>query len=199
MEMKRANAFSVLAIGLLLVMAGGSWQCSPLPEPKEFSTGYFPIRSFLLAQQQQFIKQGTGVQKTVLLEGQSETNIIYPKDSADWFGELAAFFEANINKPAYQGAYKVDTLFVDTDSLTRVSYIAQKPDLRVRWLHVYYAPNATEPSLLEAELFQQNLLYDSRQQLQFLPDEGYSIKGYQDVLLLGADSFAVEATFVPAK
>ncbi len=169
-----------------------------VPQPREFSTGYFPIRQFFLGQQQQFIQQGTGLEKTVLLEGKAESQVLHPADSADWYAELAVFFEANINKPAFVGEYKVDTLPHNTEGFDmKISYTATKPGLRVRWLNLYYMGTDTVPALLEAELFQQNMLYQSRQEIRFQRGKGYSIRGMQDVLLLGADSFAVDAVFVP--
>lgn len=171
--------------------------CLQVPKPRQFNTGYFEGRTYFVNQQQQLIQTGQGVQKTVLLAGQSETQVVYPQDSAGWQAEMGVFFEANINKPAFAGHYLVDTTFAATDSLIRISYTAQKPDLRVRWLHTYYRPGDTLPEMIEAELYQKNMLYSSRQEIRYLAGKGYTIRGLQDVVMLGADSFGVDAVFVP--
>lgn len=182
----------VLAMLLFLVALAS---CGAM-EQKEFNTGYYPLRSFMLEEVQRHSYNNTQMDKAVYLEGQWEEQTVQPADSAAWQTELAAFMEANINLPANQGLYKVDTLFVDTDSLTRITYLATKKDLRTRYLYVYLKPGTTRPELIEAHLEQENILYSSVQDLVYMPDSGYSITGYQDVLILGLDSFAVKANFI---
>lgn len=135
------------------------------------------------------------IDKYVYLNGEHEQKTIKP-DLAHWEAEFTAFREADIDKPALRGKYLVDTLFVETDSLTRISYIAQDPKLRTRYLHVYFKPEDTIPAYLEARLETKNVFYQSVQELEFAPGEYYSIKGFQDIWLLGKDSFAVNSKLI---
>lgn len=133
--------------------------------------------------------------KYVYLNGQQETKNIQ-LDRVRWEAEFTAFREADIDKPALQGKYLVDTLFVDTDSLTRISYIAQDPALRTRYMHLYFKPDQQVPAYIEARLETKNVFYQSVQELEFVPGEYYSIKGFQDIWLLGEDTFSVKSTFI---
>lgn len=184
-----------LKITTLLLLLGWLSSCG-VTEEQDFNTGYYPLRSFMLDEVQRHTTEQTQMEKAVYMDQTWEEKTVQPADSAAWHTELAAFMEANINLPANQGLYKVDTLFVDTDSLTRITYLATKKDLRTRYLYVYLKPGSTRPDLIEAHLEQENILYSSVQDLVYVPDSGYSITGYQDVLILGLDSFAVNATFI---
>lgn len=135
------------------------------------------------------------LQKYVYLNGKEENQTIQ-LDRPRWEAEFTAFKEADIDKPALKGKYLVDTLFVDTDSLTRISYVAQEEGLRTRYLHLYFKPRATEPSFIQARLETKNVFYQSVQELEYTPGESYSIKGFQDIWLLGVDTFAVRSMFV---
>lgn len=134
--------------------------------------------------------------KKLYLNGQWEDHVLDPADSSAWAGEMELFTECNINKPAYNGQYDVSTESLGTDSVIRTSYKAIKGDLRVRWLNIYRQVKDSIPVLIEAHMERSNLLYNSVQDLSYIPNQGYSITGYQDVFLLGVDSFKVEGTFV---
>jgi hypothetical protein len=142
-----------------------------------------------------YAQSGAVVNKYVYLNGKQEQQVV-TLDAARWEAEFTAFREADIDKPALNGKYLVDTLFVETDSFTRVSYIAQDDKLRTRYIHLYFQPGQPEPSYIEARLETKNIFYQSVQELEFYPGNYYSIKGFQDIWLLGVDSFAVRSTFV---
>ena len=190
------NPLFWLIYGLLLLgwLALGT-SCGQLKQ-QEFNTGYYPLRQTMLQEVQRHTRENTKMEKAVYMDGKWETRTEQPLDSTIWHTELAAFMEANINLPANQGLYKVDTLFVETDSLNRITYLATKSGLRTRYLYIYQKPGTKIPALIEARLEQQNVLFSSVQELVYIPDSGYSITGYQDVFILGLDSFAVQTTFI---
>lgn len=140
-------------------------------------------------------QSGAVLNKYVYLNGKQEQQLV-TLDAARWEAEFTAFREADIDKPALRGKYLVDTLFVETDSFTRVSYIAQDDKLRTRYIHLYFQPGQPDPSYIEARLETKNVFYQSVQELEFYPGNYYSIKGFQDIWLLGEDSFSVKSTFV---
>ncbi len=156
---------------------------------------YFCLGGFMHQELDRFDSMKPSIDKYVYLNGTEERHTLQ-LDRTRWEAEFTAFREADIDKPALVGKYLVDTLFMDTDSLTRVSYIAQDPDLRTRYLHLYFKPNATEPTYLEARLETKNVFYQSVQELEYTPGESYGIKGFQDIWLLGEDTFAVKSVFV---
>lgn len=136
----------------------------------------------------------TSVNKYVYLNGKEEQQTL-TLDIARWEAEFSAFREADIDKPALAGKYSIDTLFVATDSLTRVSYVALDESLRTRYLHLYFKPGQDKPEYIEARLETDNLFYQSEQDLEYAPGEYYSIKGKQDIWLLGQDTFAIKSVF----
>lgn len=182
-------------LGVAMLSLLGSC-AKPANTPEVDCTGkHFCMGSFLQGQMAGFEKDKPTVSKYVYLNGKEETQQLQ-LDMARWQAELTAFREADIDKPAMVGKYKIDTLFVTTDSLTQVSYWAQDDDLRTRYLHVYYKPNSTQPAYIEARLETDNLFYQSRQDIAFSPGEFYAISGFQDIWLLGEDTFAVKSVFV---
>jgi hypothetical protein len=156
---------------------------------------HFCLNSLIDLQVKQSSESLASIDKYVYLNGKEEQKIL-KLDAAHWQAEFTAFREADIDKPALRGKYLVDTLFVHTDSLTRVSYIAQEPGLRMRYLHLYFLPGATVPTYLEARLEAKNVFYQSIQELEYSPNKFYSIKGFQDIWLLGKDSFAIKSNFI---
>lgn len=141
-----------------------------------------------------YAENATSVNKYVYLDGKEE-ELTLTLDLARWEAEFSAFREADIDKPALIGKYSVDTLFVATDSLTRVSYVALDENLRTRYLHLYFEPNKDIPKYIEARLETKNLFYQSEQDLEYVPGAYYSIKGKQDIWLLGQDTFAIKSVF----
>ncbi len=156
---------------------------------------HYCLGAFVQQELQSYATAQPSLEKYAYLNGKEETKTLQ-LDAARWQVEFTAFKEADIDRPALRGKYLVDTLYMDTDSLTKVSYIAQDPDLRTQYLHLYFKPNATTPSYIEAHLATSNVFYQSQQDIAFAPGEFYSISGYQDIWLLGEDSFAVKSVFV---
>lgn len=143
---------------------------------------------------QYYHANATAVNKWVYLNGKEEQQTLV-LDLARWEAEFSAFREADIDKPALVGKYSIDTLFVATDSLTRISYVALDEKLRTRYLHLYFKPGRDKPEYIEARLETDNLFYQSEQDLEYAPGEYYSIKGKQDIWLLGQDTFAIKSVF----
>jgi hypothetical protein len=156
---------------------------------------HYCMNALIDLQLKRYAETSVSIDKYVYLNGKEEQKIL-KLDAAHWQAEFTAFREADIDKPALRGKYLVDTLFVQTDSLTRISYSTEDPGLRTRYLHLYYKPGAAEPSYVEARLETKNVFYESIQELQYSPNEFYSIKGFQDIWLLGKDSFEVKSIFI---
>lgn len=143
---------------------------------------------------QYYANNATSVNKYVYLDGKEEQKTL-TLDLARWEAEFSAFREADIDKSALVGKYAIDTLFVTTDSLTRVSYVALDEKLRTKYLHLYFKPGEDEPTYIEARLETKNLFYESEQDLKYEPGKYYSINGKQDIWLLGKDTFAIKSVF----
>lgn len=156
---------------------------------------HFCLSAFLQQELQTYTSVNQELEKYAYLNGKEENKTVQ-LDGPRWQVEFTAFREADIDKPALRGKYLVDTLYVETDSLTRISYVALDPSLRTRYLHLYFKPNTTTPSYIEAHLATKNVFYQSAQDLVFAPGEYYSISGHQDIFLLGEDTFAVKSVFV---
>lgn len=156
---------------------------------------HFCLSAFLQAELAEYNAAQPHLQKYAYLNGKEENQTIQ-LDETRWNVEFTAFREADIDKPALNGKYKVDTLYIETDSMTHVSYIAKDDDLRTRYIHLYFKPNNPRPSYIEARVATKNVFYRSVQDLIFSPGEYYSISGYQNIWLLGEDSFAVKSVFV---
>lgn len=182
--------------GLLLVCGMVLPSCADLQVDGDLDVGYFPLISFIRAEADRLSTEKVTMERTVTWNGVSEEQPVNAPTELDyWKDELKIFETAAIDRPALVGLYSIDTLFIDTDSLTRVSYWAEREDLNTRYMHVYFAPNDTVPTLIEIHEEQHNVLYSSIKDMSYQPGQGFSISGTQQIIFMDADSFQVESVF----
>lgn len=102
----------------------------------------------------------------------------------DWKNELSLFAESDINKPAWRNSYKIsgnakDLLYTALDSNLRTRLIHLKKDDSGRLEHVFII-NKTY-----------NYLYQSSEQLSYIPDSIYKIVKKQNVILMGSNEYEI--------
>lgn len=183
-------------VGLLLLCSMVLTSCADLAVDRDLDTGYFPLISFIRAEADRLSAARTAMDRTVVWDGAKETQTIDGKaDLAYWKDELKIFETSAIDRPALVGLYRIDTLFIDTDSLTRVSYWAEREDLATRYMHIYFTPNNAVPTLIEIHEEQHNVLYRSVKDMSYQPAKGFSVSGTQQIIFMDVDSFQVESVF----
>jgi len=150
---------------------------------------FFNIKSYISNQIGQLQTQHAALQKTVMNKGKEETKVI---SQPDWNKELQAFMECDLNRPGWSASYKTDSLH--RDDLLTIQYTALEPRLKVRRLEI----TLRELTVLEmkAECSQGNTWFTARQHLHYKTGEGYSIEGFQKVVLADSTAYRITASII---
>lgn len=154
---------------------------------------YFDLAGYINSQVESLQKVSARADRTVSLNGKSETAIVSPKD---WQEELSIFAESDINKPAFVGKYVIDTV-QNKDGGQQISYTATEPKLKTQKITLQFAPQAPQtPTVIVIENATDNSLYRISEQLVYEYRKGYSVKSHQTVKFLQPQYIYVVTNFV---
>ncbi len=155
-------------------------------EPEERSvTRYMNIKGFFEAEVQRLTENNKLVDKTVKRNEISETKTGI---SVNWINELSLFIESDINKPAWRDSYKI------TEDSSEVIYMALDSNLRTRSIHIKKDARDRIRNISIMNRTKNNL-YQSSEQLNYVPDSIYKIDKSQQVLLLGNNRYQIIGVF----
>ncbi|MBJ6143257.1 hypothetical protein [Hymenobacter sp. BT559] len=155
---------------------------------------YFDVRGLLDAQVQQLTARHPGVTKHVALRGGAPETVQVPQ--VKWADELQIFYQADINKAALRGAYRLDST-TEASGATRRTYTAQPghPNASVTRLSVL--STSGQPQELEATLRQDNVLFSGQKQLHLTLQQGqlhtYEVRGTQKLILFDTLRYQTQA------
>lgn len=129
------------------------------------------------------LKQGqVKVDKTVSRNGISESREgIIP----DWEREVQLFTESDINKPAWNKSYKV------TASDSAILYSVLDSGLRTRSVSIR-KDNQGRIREISISNSTRNELYQTSEELTYIPDSMYRIVKKQDVIILGRNEYEIK-------
>ena len=153
---------------------------------------YFDILAFADRETQRLNKVNAGMTKKAVINGKTEEVHF---DKVNWEKELEVFKEGDINKPAWQGFYRVDSTNIG-GKVAGVKFTCIRPEMRVRSMNVLFDMARERVEQIEIVLKTDNSLYRSERIMTYRPAEGYKIEGGQDILFFEEDFFSVEARFV---
>lgn len=97
----------LLAVSLLLAACGSDGADAANGPAEARQPLYFDVKGLLNAQIQQLTTRHATVTKQVSLRGSTLEKVAVP--TVKWADELQIFFQADINKAALRGAYRVDS------------------------------------------------------------------------------------------
>lgn len=152
---------------------------------------YYDLPAFISKQIDNLQTKGQWVRKSVSKDGHSH---IIERGNIDWNEELDAFKEADINRPAWRGAFKVDSI-----SLERVFVITYKTDneeIPVKNVVVTVDKETKQCLQIAIDRMTENFLYKSNQSLYFTTGEGYMMKGKLSVTLLFDSEYSIDSEFI---
>lgn len=188
----RAGIF--LVFGALLTLSGcdkGAQAPDPAAPGAPRPAGpYFDVRGLLDAQIRQLAARHPGATKQVSLRGGPIETVRVPQ--LKWADELQIFYQADINKAALRGAYRLDSA-IEAGGATRRTYTAQPghPNVSVTRLSVLSAGG--QPQEVEATLKQDNTLFLGQKQLHLTLQNGqlsaYSVQGSQKLIFFDTVRF----------
>ncbi|UII22463.1 hypothetical protein [Fulvivirga ligni] len=139
-------------------------------KPEKDVSYYYNIDSLLSTQKALLLSKGAVIKKSAMLSGDTAQAEIHP-DSALWDKEFKIFDNININKPTLQGMYD-EKVYADSNSNLQVkSYTANNDDAQVKSLKIYYLNNLNNIRKVEAEYVEDNPIYHSQRNLEFVFDD----------------------------
>lgn len=151
---------------------------------------YFDIKEYF-RQELKRLAAVSSVAKTTEVNGVREERVIA---APDFEKELAVFINADINKPAWSDKYSVDSLFNNHRQLTGLAYAAMDDKLQIRQISIRLIDSQVHEIAIKSAM--QSSVADSRQQLSYKPDSGYSIESYQRIPFLSQENtFLVTVLF----
>ena len=173
----------LLAFGATLVLLAVS-SCGTSTERTSTtlqSPPYFSLADYFGKEATRLQQQRPRISKTVMKNDAEEQQHIYV---ADWNKEFALFIEADINKPAWQNSYLVDSVglsvtYTSVDSALRTAEILVERSETGAVTHIHVTSRVS------------NMLYQSNEQLDYYVDSLYRITKTQDVRFIGKSHYTV--------
>lgn len=150
---------------------------------------FFDIKGFFEAEAKRLSDKKTLSNKIVTQNNQSE---IKKGLSVDWNDELALFIASDLNKPAWINSYKRSE-----DDLI-ISYLAIDTNLRTRYVEIQKDKNG-KVVFFKIKNITRNMLYESSEELSYIPDSSYIINKNQRVRFLGNNQYQIKGTITYRK
>jgi V8-like Glu-specific endopeptidase len=172
----------VIALFILFFILAG---CKSNQQEKVVSNEkYFDLQGFMEKEQGRLARLNLIIQKTVSVNGSSETRSM---KITDWKKELAAFTDADINKAAWKG------LFHKKKQNDWEIFTSDNEKVPVKALMVKLAGDKVVE--LKIHLQNTNPLYTSVDTLSYLPDRLYQIIKVQHIKLLKTKEYRITGKF----
>ncbi|PTS92931.1 hypothetical protein DBR11_26090 [Pedobacter sp. HMWF019] len=168
----------------LLSSIGFFAACNPSGPNPHAEDKYFDIQNYFQQEALRLNKAKPLVEKTVMVNGAEEKKKV---SIADWNREFSVFSDADINKSAWKGAFKV------TKTKNEELYVNTEDKIPVKQVLIYRAGNQiTGIKILQNTA---NYLYNSVDTLVYYPDSLYQISKTQHIRLLNAKAYKVTGKF----
>ena len=173
-------------IAFLLIIFFSSCNNQEETTPKN---DFFDIKGFFEAEAKRLSNKKSLSNKLVTQNNQTE---IKKGLSVDWDDELALFMASDVNKPAWINSYKYSE-----DNL-RISYFALDTNLRTRYIEIKKDQNG-KAFFFKIKNISRNMLYESSEELTYIPDSSYTINKNQRVRFLGNNQYQIKGTITHRK
>jgi len=170
-------------IFILLFMFVSS--CSSREEMKNKTT-FFDLKGFFETEVKRLTIQKSLVNKSVRQNDQTE---IKNNVSVNWENELALFIASDINKSAWSDSYKL------SGDSAHFNYVAIDTNLRTRLIEIKLDQDG-RAVFIKIKNITQSKLYESSEELTYIPDSIYSINKNQSVRFLGNNHYLINGILV---
>jgi hypothetical protein len=169
----------------------GSCSKDPAEVYYEDQRYYYDLPSFITKQINNLKERGQWVRKHVTKDGHSH---IIERGNIDWNEELDAFLESDINRPAWRGQFKVDS--ISLERVYVITYKTENKEIPVKNVVVTVDKDTKQCLQISVDRRTQNFLYSSDQSLFFTTGEGYMMKGKLSVSYLFDSEYSIESEFI---
>jgi len=158
--------------------------CCNTEQQKVQPQQYFDLKGYFQQEAARLNKTKPLVLKTVSVNDSTESKKIR---IADWNKELANFSDADINKSAWLGSFKVEK------SGQQEIYSSNDDKVLVKKLEISQKNNKI--ASIKILLNTSNYLYHSTDTLAYFPDSLYEIRKTQQIRFLSGKKYRVKGTF----
>jgi len=145
---------------------------------------YFSLADYFSKEATRLQQFAPTVAKTVTKNGEAEHRMLRIDN---WQNELALFIDSDINKPAWQNSYRVDS------TATSVTYTSRDPELRTERIIVEKRPDGTVNHIRVVNRVS-NMLYQTEERLDYHPDSAYQLVKRQWVRFIGESHYTISGT-----
>ena len=146
---------------------------------------YFDLKGYMAKEAERLNTEKPEILKTVMVNAAAESKKM---KISDWAKEMSVFSDADINKSAWQGMFKVvrksneDIYSTSDDKIPVKSLVVTHHNGRVKSIKVLL--NTT------------NILYSSNDTLSYFPDSLYEIQKTQHIKLLSEKNYRISGLFI---
>ena len=138
------------------------------------------------------LKDKRGFIKSTTINGQVEEQQV---DTLNFNQEFKIFLESDINKPAWADKYQVDSISSDiTYQISQINYTALEDKLKIKSIQVKF-DDYEEVALIEIIKQSNSPIAKTEQTLTSEPNNGFSIRSYQNVAVLNPNEMQVQVQF----
>ena len=152
---------------------------------------YYDLPSFIRKQADNLQSKSQWVRKHVTKDGHSH---IIERGNIDWQEELDAFLESDINRPAWRGEFKVDT--ISLERVYVITYKTENKQIPVKNVVITIDKDTRQCLQVTIDRKTKNFLYSSDQSMFFTTGEGYMMKGKLSVSYLFDSEYSIESEFI---
>lgn len=153
------------------------------------SSDYFSFANYFKAESKRLTGEKTGIKKIIHTTNSSEEKLL---TTINWDEELKLFADADINKPAWKGLYRIDT--INSDGFLKVIYQSLDSILPIKRAEIIF--KEMQITEINVDRSFSNFYYQSGLHLKYNPLKGYYIKGMQQVRFSSNQTFEISGTFI---
>lgn len=171
------NSFAGLSLLFLL-------SCGNPEQPQKVPQKYFDLKGYFQQEATRLNQTKPLVHKTVAVNEGTESKQIR---ITDWNKELANFSDADLNKSAWQGLFKVvkneqqELYSSDNDKVLVKKLVVTRKDNKITGIKLL--------------LHTSNYLYNSTDTLSYFPDSLYEVKKKQQIRFLKEKRYTIKGLF----
>ncbi len=191
--MRKFNIYSTVIIGLLISACSGK-------APKEINQvdGYFNLKALLDDSINEIVRAEATLEKQLTNNGQEETIRIDPDSVSGWERQFKLFYEADINKPGFTGAYFQEELPI-INGISKKIYTAKSKKHPVQIMECTYEGDLLKEVRLSVR--EENAIYNATKEMNLFLNtnkiiSGFSIQGKESMKMKKEMDYQVKGTVI---
>ncbi len=164
--------------------------CGRAKERTEAPLTFFDLKGYFQQEIKRLETSNYSFAKTVRVNDSTEHQ---QSQTLNFEQELRPFIQCDINRRDWLDKYQVDSV-IENGHLTALRYTAQDERLRTRVLDIQFQQNLVHS--VQIKTGGQSTVAGSAQQLQYQPQQGYSIQSLQQTLLGKDKKLEINVLFI---